>query len=352
MWKRAISSWVVLSLALSGIALAQSQATTGVIEGTVKDESGAVLPGVTVSLLNTATNFSQALTTNDTGRFRGRLLPLGPYRVTAQLDGFSTLVREGIQLSIGRTVNLNLTLSISALGEEIVVTDEAPLIETSRIESSVLIDQDTIQGIANNGRNFLELSKLTPGVAIVQGPDGEELSINGQKGIQNNISVDGADFNNPFFGEQRGGQRPAFTFNIDAIQEFIVVPDGAPAEFGRSSGGFIQVVTKSGSNALKGSAHFFFKDDSLSTEAERADGSNEPKFPAEQFQAGFTLGGPIARDRVFFFVAADVQRGDQTKQNDPARIEQRVVDAFAALGSPGENLPIERTDDAEVFLGK
>lgn len=350
--KRVLTVFAVVCLAAAAASLAQSQATTGVIEGEVRDDSGAVLPGVTVTLLNTATNYNQALETNDSGRFRGALLPLGPYRVTAELEGFNTLVREGIQLTVGRTVDLDIALGISAVGEEIVVTDEAPLIETSRIESSVLIDRDTIDGLANNGRNFLELSKLTPGVAIVQGPDGEELTINGQKGIQNNISVDGADFNNPFFGEQRGGQRPAFTFNIDAIQEFIVVPDGAPAEFGRSSGGFVQVVTKSGSNAYKGSAHLFFKNDSLSTEAERADGSKEPKFPAEQIQAGFTLGGPIVEDRVFFFVSADLQSGDQTKQNDPTRIEQRVVDALAALGSPNENGSIARSDDAEVFLGK
>lgn len=334
------------------MVLAQSQSTTGVIEGIVVDDSGAVLPGVAVTVLNTATNYSQTQVTNDSGLFRALGLPLGPYRITAELEGFTTLIREGIQVTVGSTVNLRLTLSLSAVGDEIVVTDEAPLIETSRIESSTLIDRDTIEGIANNGRNFLELTKLTPGVAIVQGPDGEELSINGQKGIQNNISVDGADFNNPFFGEQRGGQRPAFVFNIDAIQEFVVIPDGAPAEFGRSSGGFVSVVTKSGSNAYKGSAHVFYKDDSLSTEAERADGSKEPKFPAEQIQAGFTLGGPIKTDRTFFFVAADVQQGDQTKQNDPSRIEQRVVDALAALGSPGENLPITRTDDALVFLGK
>jgi hypothetical protein len=209
--RRVLTAWLVVCLASAGASLAQSQATTGVIEGEVRDDSAAVLPGVTVTLLNTATNYNQVLETNDNGRFRGTLLPLGPYRVTAELEGFSTLVREGIQLTVGRTIDLDMTLGISAVGEEIVVTDEAPLIETSRTESSVLIDRDTIDGLANNGRNFLELSKLTPGVAIVQGPDGEELSINGQKGIQNNISVDGADFNNPFFGEQRGGQRPAFT---------------------------------------------------------------------------------------------------------------------------------------------
>src|SRR5438034_7306617 len=104
--------------------------------------------------------------------------------------------------------------------------------------------------------------QLTPGVTIVQGPDGDEISVNGQKGITNNISVDGADFNNPFFGEQRGGQRPAFTFNQDAIQEMVVVADGAAPEFGRSGSGFVNVVTKSGTNQVTGSLHLFGKQDS------------------------------------------------------------------------------------------
>ena len=334
------------------VALAQSQATTGIIEGTVSDESGGVLPGVTVTLLNTATNFEQGLMTDNRGRFRGVLLPLGPYKVTASLDGFATLVREGIQLTVGQTVSLRLTMQISGVQDVILVTGEAALIETSRVENSVQIDRDAIEGLPNNGRNMLDFMNLTPGVGIVQGPDGDEISVNGQKGIQNNVSVDGADFNNPFFGEQRGGQRPAFTFNLDAVQELVVVADGAPAEFGRSSSGFVNVITKAGTNDLSGTAHVYHKDDSLSTEAERQDGTEEPKFDAEQQQIGFTLGGPIKQDKVFFFLAADAQTGDQTKQNDPTRIEQRVVDAFADLGSPGENLPIERNDDAFVALAK
>lgn len=350
--KHACCWLVVLGLVFSPGVFAQSQATTGVIEGTAFDESGAVLPGVTVTLLNTATNFEQVLVTDARGRFRGVLLPLGPYRVTAALEGFSTLVREGLELTVGQTINLRLEMKVSATEDEIVVTGEAPLIETSNTSNSVRIDRDTLDGIPNNGRNFLEFTKLTPGVSIVQGPDGDELTVNGQKGIQNNISVDGADFNNPFFGEQRGGQRPAFTFNIDAVQEFVVIADGAPAEFGRASSGFVNVVTKSGTNDTKGTAHYYFKNDSLSTEAERADGTREPAFDSEQQQIGFTLGGPLRNDKMFYFTAFDLQDGTNTKQRDPLRIEQRVVDAFAALGAPNENAPIDRTNDALVGLFK
>jgi hypothetical protein len=186
----------------------------------------------------------------------------------------------------------------------------------------------------------------------VQGPDGNELTVNGQKGIQNNVSVDGADYNNPFFGEQRGGQRPAFTFNLDAVQEMVVVADGANAEFGRSSSGFVNVVTKSGTNDFHGTVHGFYKSDSTSSAPQRADGTTAPKTSFEQEQAGATLGGPLVKDRVFFFTAFDYQRNPSTKQVDPARIEQRVVDALAALGSPNENGPIQRSNDAKVFLAK
>lgn len=343
---------VVLALSLPSILHAQSQATTGVIEGTVTDETGAVLPGVTVTLLNTATNFQKAVFTDARGRFRAVLLPLGPYSITAELEGFATLIREGVDLSVGQTINLTLQLTVSAVEQSVTVTAEAPLIETSRTTGTTRISEASVEGLPNNGRNFLDYTKLTPGVTIVQGPDGDELSINGQKGIHNNISVDGADFNNPFFGEQRGGQRPPFTFNLDAVQEVVVVADGAPAEFGRSSGGFVNVVTKSGTNEMQGSAHGFYKDDSLSETPKNPDGSDAEGGNFDQVQAGFTLGGPLLQDRLFYFIAGDAQRGERTKQLDPGRINPRLLAFLDSIGIPDDNAPITRTDDAEVFLGK
>jgi hypothetical protein len=333
-------------------AFAQSQATTGVIEGTVADETGGVLPGATVNLRNTATNFEQVVTTGGDGRFRALLLPLGPYRIAVELEGFARLIREGIDLAVGQTVNLRLTLQISAVEEEITVTAEAPVIETSRTEGTVRIDAQAVEGLPNNGRNFLDYVKLTPGVTIVQGPDGDELSINGQKGIANNISVDGADFNNPFFGEQRGGQRPPFTFNLDAVQEVVVVADGAQAEFGRSSGGFVNVITKSGTNQIRGSAHGFFINDSLSETPKNPDGSSAEEGSFDRKQGGFTFGGPLIKDSLFYFVAADVQRSSRTKQTNPNRMDPQLVAFLASIGLPNENGPIERTDDAEVALAK
>src|SRR5713226_521165 len=350
--RRWLSVLFTLALLLPSLVYAQSQATTGVIEGTVVDATGASLPGVTVTVKNTATNFEQTSVTDRAGRFRAVLLPLGPYQVTATLSGFGTYVQKGLDLGVGQTLTVSMTMKQAAVSEQIVVTAAAPLIETARTEGATRIDQKAVSGLPNNGLNFLDFTKLTPGVTTVQGPDVDELSINGQKGIENNISVDGADFNNPFFGEQRGGQRPPFTFNLDAVKEMVVIGDGANAEFGRSTSGFVNVITKSGTNKMDGTAHVVLKNDSLSGRAKNPDGTTAPKFKSEQLQTGFTLGGPIKRDQLFYFAALDIQKAHATKQTDPSRIEQRVVDAFASLGSPNENGPIRRTNDARVFLGK
>ncbi|HXT19449.1 MAG TPA: carboxypeptidase-like regulatory domain-containing protein, partial [Thermoanaerobaculia bacterium] len=210
---RAGSIALALLLAVAAGVQAQSQATTGVIQGDVTSEGNAVA-GAAVVLTNTATNFEKTVPTDGGGRYRAVLLPLGPYRITVAAEGYSNLVREGIELSVGQTLEIDLALQPPTVTESITVTGEAPVIEAARTEGLVRIDTQAVEGLPNNGRNFLDFVKLTPGVTIVQGPDGDELSINGQKGISNNISVDGADFNNPFFGEQRGGQRPPFTFNL------------------------------------------------------------------------------------------------------------------------------------------
>jgi hypothetical protein len=350
--RRSLALFVLVLLAFSLPIFAQSQATTGVIDGTVVDAQGGAVPGVTITVKNTATNYESVSVTDRAGHFRAVLLPVGPYQVTASLEGFATVVQKGLDLGVGQTLTITITLKQATASEQIVVTAAAPLIETARTEGATRIDEKAVEGLPNNGRNFLDYTKLTPGVTIVQGPDGDELSINGQKGISNNVSVDGADFNNPFFGEQRGGQRPPFTFNLDAVKEMVVVADGANAEFGRSMSGFVNVITKSGTNDTAGTAHVTFKNDSLSSQPKNPDGTTSPKFSSSQTQYGFTLGGPIIKDKLFYFGALDLQKASSTKQTDPNRIESRVVDALASLGSPNENGSIDRTNDARVLLLK
>src|SRR6266851_1455016 len=333
----------------AGLIFAQSQANTGAIEGTVTDPSGRSIPGADVSILNTGTNFTRDLKTDGDGRFRGLLLPLGPYKVTVKAPNFGTLVREGLDLAVGQTISLPLTLSISQVEQVVSVSAEAPILESGRVENSTYLDQRSVHDLPNNGRNFLSLVPLTPGVSIVQGPDGDEISINGQKGINNNVSIDGADNNNPFFGEQRGGQRPPFTVSLDAIKEFQVVSDSAPAEFGRSSGGFINVVTKSGTNVVHGTLHEYQKWTGLTSRL--SDHTRLSAFSQEQF--GGTLGGALRKDKLFYFIAYDQQFFTQTKQNNPNRIDPTLVNFFATkFNDPNENGPITRENHALATLGK
>src|SRR5688572_31778118 len=308
-------SWsflLILGAALATFALraaplaAQAQATTGIVRGMVVDSTGAPVVGAVVTLRNVATNFERTLQTNDRGSFVATLLPLGVYTMTARALGFAEGQRPGIVVRLGESVDLRMTLQPRAVELATVsVTGEAPIVDVTQTEAATRISREAIEGLPNNGRNYLNLTLLTPNVAIVQGPDGDELSVGGQRGIHNNVSVDGADFNNPFFGEQRGGQRPAFTFNLDAVQELVVVADGANAEFGRSNSGFVNVITKSGTNEPAGTAHIVIKNDSLSGNPQRPDGSEAPKFDFEQYQAGFTLGGPVVKDKFFYFAALD-----------------------------------------------
>src|SRR6266566_1697483 len=283
---------------------AQAQATTGIIRGVVTDPSGAPVKGASVTVRDIQTNFRRALTTDEKGVFVASLLPLGTYDVVAKAVGFSQATAKGVPVRVGETVDLKLALAAVELAPVVVEARETP-VEASRVATSDRLSAAAVTNLPNNGRNFLNLTLLTPDVGIVQGPDGDELSVAGQRGIHNNISVDGADFNNPFFGEQRGGQRPPFTFNLDAVQEIVVTSAGANAEFGRSSGGFVNVVTKSGTNELHGSVHYYGKDGALSGTARHGSDSLSPDFTQHQF--GFTLGGPIKRDRAFFFLAYDQQ---------------------------------------------
>src|SRR3989449_1223862 len=344
-------------LASSPSLAAQAQATTGIIRGVVTDPSGNVVAGARVTVTDAQTQFQRTVVSNEKGVFVAPLLPLGTYDVTARAVGLGERKQTGIVLRVGETVDLALKLEPVELAA--VTVTATPLVDVAKVETSTRLPNQAVAGLPNNGRNFLNLTLLTPNVSIVQGPDGDELTIAGQKGIHNNVSVDGADFNNPFFGEQRGGQRPAFTFNLDAVQEVVVVAGGANAEFGRSSSGFVNVITKSGTNQLRGSLHYFGKYDSFSSDPTHASVTYVPDFRQHQF--GFTLGGPIQRDRLFFFAAYDQQRYDEIKQKDPGRFASAALrtwmdtaysGAFGAAPLRLDYGPISRTNDARAALVK
>jgi len=339
---------------------AQAQATTGVIRGTVADSTGRPLDNARVSLRHRSTNAERTLTTNASGVFIATLLRVGTYDVRARALGFREDRRDSIAVRLGETVELNFALAPQVVQlEELTVEAPEPPVDVTQSESATRLGSAAVEGLPNNGRNIFNYTTLTPNVATVQGPDGDELSIGGQRGIHNNVSVDGADFNNPFFGEQRGGQRPAFTFNLDAVQDFVVVSDGANAEFGRSGGGFVNIITKSGTNEFRGSAHYFGKYDALSADFSHTlptGGSNgfTPDFAQHQF--GATFGGPLVRDKAFFFLAYDQQEYNETKQTERLGLIDPALVAFTdtAFGGvlQGEFGSIRRTNDANAFLAK
>jgi hypothetical protein len=347
-------------LAAPSLALAQAQATTGVIRGTVKDSTGRPLADASVSLRHLATNAERTLTTNASGVYIATLLRVGTYDVAARAVGFQQDRRDSVQVRLGETVEINMALAPQVVQlQELTVAAPERGVDPTQSESATRLGVEAVQGLPNNGRNIFNYTTLTPNVATVQGPDGDEISIGGQRGIHNNVSVDGADFNNPFFGEQRGGQRPAFTFNLDAVQDFVVVSDGANAEFGRSGGGFVNIITKSGTNQFHGSAHYFGKYDALSADFSHtfpAGGTTGFTPDFQQHQFGATFGGPIARDKVFFFLAYDQQVYDETKQTDrlgaidPALLA--FVDTAFSGALQGDFGPISRTNDANAFLAK
>jgi hypothetical protein len=339
---------------------AQAQASTAVVRGVVTDSSGAPLAEAQVTLRNLETNAQRTLATNARGVYVASLLRVGTYDISARRLGFQPAERHDVRLGLGETAVVDFQLRPRVVQlEEVAVRGAGPVAEPERVAAATRLDTAAVQGLPNNGRNFLNLTLLTPNVGVVQGPDGDELSIGGQRGIHNNVSVDGADFNNPFFGEQRGGQRPAFTFNLDAVQEVVVVSQGANAEFGRSGGGFVNVITKSGTNELHGTAHYFGKYDQLSADFTHTTPSGvtsgfAPDFRQHQF--GGTLGGPIIRDRAFFFLAYDQQIYRDTKQTTRlGLIDPKLVawtDTAYAGALRGEFGSIQRTNDANAFLAK
>ena len=341
----------LLAILISFISVfGQSQSTTGVIQGTVFNPNGALIPSASINVKNQDTGFERTVTSNSDGFFSVPLLPLGKYRVTTTANGFTNSILENVEVNIGQTLNLRIDLKIGGSVETVDVSSESQGVETSRTELTTQINERSVENLPINRRDFSRFAQLTPGVSIVQGPDGDEITINGQKGIQNNFSIDGADANNPFFGEQRGGQRPAFTVSLESIKEFQVVPVGASAEFGRSSGGFINAVTKSGTNEFSGSAFLFFRNQSLSSQNPDAVDAGLPTEDFRNYQFGGNVGGPIKKDRAFFFLAYERNDG---KSNKPNFIDPVLVNIFATrFNSPDEQGVIERTNTADVFLIK
>ena len=335
------------------IALAQSQANTGNIEGRVTDANAASVPNVTVTATNLATGLSKNAQTNDEGIYRIVFLPPGTYKVeTSGAQGFTPATFTNVVVTVGGQTPLDIQLAVgNATVNMVDVSAEGQVVETARTSISSVVNERAIQNLPVNGRNFLDFATLTP--SVVRDPTRQgDLAVGGQKGTLNSLQVDGADNNNTFFGQSFGrtGTRPPYQFSEESVQEFQVNQNGFSAEFGRAGGAVINVVTKSGTNDWHGSAFEFFRDEALNSNTPilTARGAKRPKSQINQF--GATIGGPIKRDRAFFFFAYDGQRSNIPNVVDAPNFFAQPASIQNLLAPKMQTYQIGR--DQDVFMVK
>jgi Carboxypeptidase regulatory-like domain/TonB dependent receptor/TonB-dependent Receptor Plug Domain len=307
-----LAAGLLVALAVAPPVRAQSRLTGADLVGRVTDESGAVLPGAIVTVTNRDTNLTRTASSDPQGEFRVPALPPGTYKVAVAIQGFANHSRDGVTLQLGQTVDLEIALKIAGTQEEVTIVSEAPTIDVTDTSVSSVVGQQQIENLPINGRSFISFSIITPGVTTDRTPQQgasltSGLSFTGQRARSNNIMVDGLDNNDIVVGAVRA------TFSQEAIREFQVVTDSYTAEFGKATGGVVNIVTKSGTNELHGNAFFYFRDEALNAKDyfEKNDvfgnSIDRDKAPFSANQYGATLGGPIRKDKTFFFLSFERQ---------------------------------------------
>ena len=282
---------------------ANSQVTGATLSGTVTDASGAAVPGAQISIKNVATGVTRDLTVDSAGFYSAPNLAPGSYTVTVTAAGFSTLIRSGLTLTVGAQQQVNFPLQVGQVTQNVEVTGEAPTVELSSSEMSGTVDQKTVVDLPLNGRSWTDLAELTRGVSSVETTEsgcsrgcGRQVAVNGARPTQNNYRVDGISIMDQFNsgpGTQLGGN-----LGVDAVQEFSVITNNYSAEYGKTSGGVINAITRSGVNQLHGTAFMFIRDEGFDARGP-FDPATIPPFHRDQY--GGSLGGPIKKDKMFFF---------------------------------------------------
>ena len=314
------------------IAYAQETINQATIAGRVLDPQSAAVPGALVSVHQTDTNVTVEATTDADGRFRFPYLRIGPYEVTAKLRGFKDHART-LVLSAGSAFDISITLELAVIADAVTVVADTQALEAARSQIVGTVSQMEVQNLPMNGRNFLDLALLVPGVsptntnstqlfAETSAVPGQGLSIASQRNLSNSFIVDGVSANDDAAGLS------GITFGVDAIEQFQVVTGGGQAELGRALGGYINVVTRSGTNTPRGTFYSFFRDDLFN-------GSNAltgTKLPMDQQQFGASLGGPLRRNRTFYF----------------ANVERKLLDQTGVVSIVPENVPTINGQLAQV----
>src|SRR5581483_4460688 len=296
---------LVLLISTAGIGIAQVD--TGSLVGTVKDPTGAAIPGVIVTATNTDTAVTTSVKTESEGNFVITPLKIGRYSVSVEASGFQKEVRKDIVLDVQQAIRLEFALKIGSVNETTEVSGAAPLLETESASLGDVVAAQQVQQLPLNGRRYTDLATLSAGVAkITEGPvngastptngnAGGDFSVNGTRGDQNNFMLDGVDNNSNDNGSY------AVLSSVDAISEFKIQTSNYSAEFGRSGGAVINATTKSGSNQFHGSAWEFLRNDALDARG-YFESPTDHKAPYKQNQFGATFGGPIVKEKLFFFV--------------------------------------------------
>jgi hypothetical protein len=305
-----LSSIVLLATAAFG------QSPNGTISGLVLDPSGRAIVGADILIVNDATGLSYPGVTNGQGIYAIASLPPGPYRLQVSKVGFKTLIKPDVQLNVQSAVAINFTLPVGALSEIVTVEGGAPLVNTESASVSTVVDRQFAENLPMNGRTFQTLIELAPGVVTAASnlEDGGQFNINGQRANTNYWTVDGvganvgiASYSIP--GNGLSGSLGSFSalggtnslVSVDALQEFRILTSTYAAEFGRTPGGQISIVTRSGTNAFHGSAFDYLRNDVLDANDWFGDFAGLPKPEERQNDFGGTLSGPILKDRTFFF---------------------------------------------------
>ena len=303
----ALLATLVLALGWSVNSRAQST-TNGAIGGIVEDPQGLTVPKATVDTLNVGTGDKAETTTNDAGEFRFSFVQPGTYNVTITATNFAIFEQDGVTVEVGRVSTLVIKLTVASAKQTVQVSGEAPQINTTAPDFSNNVNQTLISNLPINGRRWDNFALGTPGVV----PDGGFglLSFRGVSGLLNNITVDGGDNNQAYFSEERGRTRIQYVISQDAISEFQVNTSNYSAQYGRSAGGVVNAVTKSGTNAFHGDAFYYYKDNAIGAEnpftTESIAGVTTPIKPADRRQQyGGSIGGPIFKNRLFFFYNYD-----------------------------------------------
>jgi len=310
---------VALAVGLGVAPQAFAQRTTGTLVGTVTDESGAVLPGVTVALKGEAVVGTQTDVSGPQGVYRFAALPPGTYEVTFTLAGFSTLRRSGLRVPVGATVEDNVSLKLSQIAEEVTVSGESTVVDTTTNQISTNYDKEWVRNAPVPRFTFFDLINAAPGVNQAQTGDSRSTSL-GSAGSENSYQLDGTDFTAPLTGA-------AWPWpNTDAIEEIEVLSVGAPAEYGNVQGAVFNVVTRQGSNTLHGDANFYFQSDGLtgSNTTQEEDGG-APYHRDKYNDATFQLSGPIIKDKLWFFASYQYQRDYQSPVGVPAEFPNKFA---------------------------